>query len=250
MQGSGNGKGAGNRRNVIDQGTTFKGVLTATSTVVVLGVIEGEVSGPAVEVEESGVLRGKAKLAELRSRGELAGEFEADEVELSGRVRDETVIRAKSLLVSAPGRAGGSEATFGECQIDVGEVPSKEQAIAAALAANRAAPAAPVLTMGAPSADGHLGAGGAATPVDPFAAVVAAADAAGEAEEDPTVIISRERANAVLEPASDMLTAPAAAPAPVEAAEAPPSPEGEAAPSTSGGRRGKRSHAERPADGN
>ena len=32
------------------------------------------------------------KVTELRSRGELAGRFDADEVMLSGRVRDDTVI--------------------------------------------------------------------------------------------------------------------------------------------------------------
>jgi cytoskeletal protein CcmA (bactofilin family) len=242
MTGSGNGKGAGHRKNVIDQGTTFKGVLTATSTVVVLGVIEGEVSGPAVEVEESGVLRGKAKLAELRSRGELAGEFEADEVELSGRVRDQTVIRTKSLLVGAPGRPGGSEATFGECQIDVGEVPSKEQAIAAALAANRAAPPPPSEPMAIASADGHPGAD---VPAPLPAEATPPVETSDEAEEDPTVIISRERASAIVE------AAPPAA-APVEGATPGPAspPEGEAAPASAAGRRGKRSHVERPADGN
>jgi len=128
MSKSSTGKSAGSRKNVIDEGTTFKGNLTSGSTVVVLGTMEGEISGPAVEVEETGIIQGRAKVGELRSRGELAGEFEADQVELSGKVRDQTVIRAKSLLVT-PRTDGSMDAVFGECQIEVGEVPSKEQTL-------------------------------------------------------------------------------------------------------------------------
>jgi cytoskeletal protein CcmA (bactofilin family) len=138
----------GARKSVVDQGTTFKGAITSSSTVVVLGVLEGEVNGPAVEVEAGGVVVGKAKVTELRSRGELAGEFEADDVELAGRVRDGTVIRAKALLVS-PGAAAEGQATFGECQIEVGDLPAieqaKQQAVSAALA-GRPLPEAPRVT--------------------------------------------------------------------------------------------------------
>jgi hypothetical protein len=121
----GNGQGAstgGGKRSVIDQGTTF--------------------NGPAVEVEAGGVLLGKAKVTELRSRGELAGEYDADDVELTGRVRDGTVIRAKALLVAPSSgftREGEPQAMFGECQIEVGEQPSKEEAVARALANTRIA---------------------------------------------------------------------------------------------------------------
>src|SRR5829696_1828307 len=90
----------GSNGNVVDEGTIFKGVITSSSTVTVRGVLEGEVEGPALEIEPGGVLIGKAKVTELRSRGELAGQFQADDVELSGRVRDDTIIRATSLLVS------------------------------------------------------------------------------------------------------------------------------------------------------
>ena len=39
-------------------------------------------TGPSVEVTESGILCGKAKVTSLTSRGELAGEFDAEVVEL------------------------------------------------------------------------------------------------------------------------------------------------------------------------
>ena len=66
------------KKTLIEEGTEFKGTLTSTCPIVVMGGVEGQMTGPSVEVTESGVLSGKAKVNELRSRGELAGEFEAD----------------------------------------------------------------------------------------------------------------------------------------------------------------------------
>jgi cytoskeletal protein CcmA (bactofilin family) len=134
------GNGASTRRgNVIDEGSTFKGVISGNSTVTVRGVLEGEVEGPALEVEQGGVLIGKAKVTELRSRGELAGHFDANDVELSGKVRDDTVIRAAALLVSATlgGDGGEPQAVFGGCQLEVGEVPSKDEIIKRVLSAGK-----------------------------------------------------------------------------------------------------------------
>lgn len=141
MSASGNGKADQNgtgAASVIDKDTTFKGTLVAKSTVVVMGVLEGELTGPGLDVTESGLVLGKAKTQELRARGEIAGEFEAEHMELGGKVRDHTVLRARSLMASA-GREDGQtvHAVFGECSIEVGEVPSKEQAVKAFLAANR-----------------------------------------------------------------------------------------------------------------
>jgi cytoskeletal protein CcmA (bactofilin family) len=137
------GNGASTRRgNVIDEGSTFKGVISGNSTVTVRGVLEGEVEGPALEVEQGGVLIGKAKVTELRSRGELAGHFDANDVELSGKVRDDTIIRAAALLVSPTLGAGSDgaepQAVFGGCQLEVGEVPSKDEIIKRVLAASKA----------------------------------------------------------------------------------------------------------------
>jgi cytoskeletal protein CcmA (bactofilin family) len=136
------GNGASTRRgNVIDEGSTFKGVISGNSTVTIRGTLEGEVEGPALEVEQGGVLVGKAKVTELRSRGELAGQFEANDVELSGKVRDDTIIRAANLLVAATVGAGSDgaepQAVFGGCQLEVGEVPSKEEIIRRVLSAGK-----------------------------------------------------------------------------------------------------------------
>ena len=83
------------KRTLIEEGTELKGTLTSSCPVVVLGRLEGQMTGPSVDVAETGVLSGRAKVKELRSRGELAGNFRADEVILSGRVRDDTVIVAQ-----------------------------------------------------------------------------------------------------------------------------------------------------------
>jgi cytoskeletal protein CcmA (bactofilin family) len=130
-----NGRSAGGKRTVVEEGTEFRGTLSANCPVVILGKVEGELTGPTVEVSDTGVLSGRAKVTELRSRGELAGDLEADEVELAGRVRDKTIIRARSLHVS-PGQADGEpKIVFGECELQIGEAPSKQGAISEALAA-------------------------------------------------------------------------------------------------------------------
>src|ERR1700759_1793658 len=97
------------KKTLIEEGTELKGTLTSTCPIVGKGRVEGELTGPAVEVADRGVLSGKAKVTELRSRGEIAGEFDAKVVELSGRVRDKTIIPAESLEVSlrrTDGRSG------------------------------------------------------------------------------------------------------------------------------------------------
>jgi cytoskeletal protein CcmA (bactofilin family) len=117
------------KKTLIEEGTEFKGSFTSSCPIVVMGKVEGEMKGPSVEVTESGVLSGKAKVTELRSRGELSGEFDADVVELSGRVRDKTIVRAKSLEVSLQRGEGAIEMVFGDCELNVGDAPDKAKAV-------------------------------------------------------------------------------------------------------------------------
>jgi cytoskeletal protein CcmA (bactofilin family) len=125
---------------VVDEGTSLAGTLTATTPVIVMGRLEGEVSGPTVEVTPSGVLHGTVKATTLRSQGELGGHFEADDVELAGRVLDDTVIRAKALQVSFSGDVG---MVFGACELEIGEAPDKAGAVREANAARRPRPVEP-----------------------------------------------------------------------------------------------------------
>jgi len=138
------------KRTLIEEGTELKGTLTSTCPIVVQGRVEGDLSGPSVEVTESGVLSGKARVTELRSRGEIAGEFDAKVVELSGRVRDKTIIRAESLEVKLRRDEGRIEMVFGDCELAVGDAPDKAKAVAAARA-NGQAKVKPVAPAAAPA---------------------------------------------------------------------------------------------------
>jgi cytoskeletal protein CcmA (bactofilin family) len=115
------------KRTLIEEGTDFTGGLEATCHVVVKGRMQGELSGPSVEISESGVLSGKVKVTDLISRGEIAGTVEAETVQLSGRVRDQTVIRARSLEVTLG--SADTAMLFGDCELCIGDPPSKEAAI-------------------------------------------------------------------------------------------------------------------------
>lgn len=121
------------RKTIIEDGTTFKGTLSANCAVVVRGRVEGEIKGPSLDVAESGAIDGQVNVTELRSRGELTGSFEADDVILCGRVRDKTVIIAKTLEV-APPRSGALAVELFDCELQIGEVPAKETALREALA--------------------------------------------------------------------------------------------------------------------
>ena len=124
---------AAEKKTIIEEGTQFKGTLAANCAVVVRGEIEGQISGPSLEVAETGSVDGQVKVTELRSKGQLTGTFEADDVVLCGRVRDETVIIAKTLEV-ATARGGALVVELDDCELQIGDVPAKETALREALA--------------------------------------------------------------------------------------------------------------------
>lgn len=107
---------------VIEQGTELKGSMTSSCPVIVRGRIQGELSTPTLTVAPSGAVHGRARVGAIESQGELAGEFEADTVRLSGRVADNTVIRAKNLEVRLASE-NQMTVTFGESRLEVGEAP-------------------------------------------------------------------------------------------------------------------------------
>ena len=134
------------KATVVELGTALNGALKSSSPVMVLGRVEGEVTAPSVEVAGSGTIHGTVTTTSLRSRGELGGRFEADDIELGGRVLDDTVIRARALQVTFDGDAG---MVFGTCDLEIGDAPDKARAVREANAARRARPAEVVV----PSAD-------------------------------------------------------------------------------------------------
>ena len=148
------------KHTLVEEGTEFKGTMSSSCPIVVMGKVEGDVTGPVIHVTPSGVVSGVVKVKQLRSDGEIAGEVEADTVEISGRVRDRTVIRARSLDVSLSVTKGGMQVVFGECELAIGDEPNTEAAIAAAMApvaapaeAGKQAPGKPAAPASAPSED-------------------------------------------------------------------------------------------------
>lgn len=141
---------AGQKQTLVEEGTELKGSLTSSCPVVVRGKIEGDVATPSLTVSATGAVHGRAKVGTLSSEGEVAGEFDADVVELSGRVRDKTVIRARSLEVKLQPANGKMQVVFGECVLDVGDAPVKSE-LADRSAPAAIAPSAPEETAAAPT---------------------------------------------------------------------------------------------------
>ena len=113
-------KNSSDRKTLVEEGTQFKGSLSSNCPIEVKGRIEGDVTAPALSVALGGAVHGKVKVGEIRSQGELAGEFDADVVVLSGTIKDNTVIRAKSLEVKLTSATSKMQVIFGECELEVG----------------------------------------------------------------------------------------------------------------------------------
>ncbi|HEY4158042.1 MAG TPA: polymer-forming cytoskeletal protein [Polyangiaceae bacterium] len=118
---------SGEKQTIVEEGTDFKGTLSSSCPIVVRGRIEGEVSTPALTVSENGAVHGRAKVGALKSQGELSGEFDADTVELAGRVKDNTVVRARSLEVKLASTDSKMQVIFGETELAVGDAPIDDQ---------------------------------------------------------------------------------------------------------------------------
>lgn len=118
------------KRTLVEEGTTFKGSMTSTCPVLVKGGVEGDIQAPSLTVAASGTVSGKVKAGELKSEGSLAGEFDVEKIQLSGSVKDNTIIRAKSLEVKLSSASGKMQVVFGETELEVGEQPSREKAAA------------------------------------------------------------------------------------------------------------------------
>jgi cytoskeletal protein CcmA (bactofilin family) len=116
------------KRTLVEEGTTFKGSLTSTCPIFVKGGVEGDIQAPSLTVATSGTVSGKVKAGELKSEGSLAGEFDVEKVQLSGSVKDNTIIRAKSLEVKLSVANAKMQVVFGECELEVGDQPTREKA--------------------------------------------------------------------------------------------------------------------------
>jgi cytoskeletal protein CcmA (bactofilin family) len=162
------------KHTIVEEGSTFKGTLTSSCPIHVHGRIEGELETPALTVSATGAVHGRAKVGAVRSQGELSGEFDADSVELAGKVRDNTVIRARSLEVKLSSARGKLQVIFGECELSIGDEPTEKDVVEAPVMQALAQP----LEMPMPSPE--MPAGGdavVATPAEPTPPATAAAPA-------------------------------------------------------------------------
>ena len=174
---------------VVEEGTEFRGTLTSSCPIDVRGRVEGELSTPTLTVSASGAVHGRAKVGEVRSLGEISGEFDADRVELAGVVRDNTVIRARSLDVKIASERGKLQIIFGECELSVGDEPREaDHAVEPSVQAVAPAPAAmlemPPAALEAPAMPAEMMPPPSPEPV--AAAAPAAAEEDGDEEGDET----------------------------------------------------------------
>jgi len=100
----------------VEEGTLFKGRFSSRGPVVVLGKIEGDITAPSLDVRRTGAVCGTGRLGEIRSEGELSGEFDAEVAHLSGVVRDKTVVRARWLHVRLSPTDCKMQLLFSECK--------------------------------------------------------------------------------------------------------------------------------------
>jgi len=149
----------GDRKTLVEEGSQFKGSLTSSCPIVVRGRIEGDVQAPSLTISSSGAVHGKVKVDEMRSQGELAGEFDADVVQLSGTVKDNTIIRARSLEVKLTPASGKMQVVFGDCTLDVGgegaaKATDTNRDVAKAAKASAAPAAEPRVARSVPPGEG------------------------------------------------------------------------------------------------
>ena len=115
------------KQTVIESGTEFDGSMKSDCPVSLSGKLKGQVSAPSLTVTPSGSVHGKVKVTLLKAQGEVSGEIDAESVELSGRVSDQTVIRAKTLEVMLTQAQGGLQVTFGNCELQVGDKQTRAE---------------------------------------------------------------------------------------------------------------------------
>ena len=99
---------------IVEEGTDFRGDFTSRCPVIVNGRLEGAVKAPAVTVTTSGALQGNVEAKAISCRGSVAGVLEADTIELSGSIAQNTVIRAQRLNLNIESTSGRIELAFGQ----------------------------------------------------------------------------------------------------------------------------------------
>ena len=122
------------KRTIIENGTEIDGAIKSQRPIVLSGSVKGQVTAPSLEVTKDGMVKGTVKVSMFSCKGEVGGEVDAETVELSGRVCDATVIRSRTLDVKLAQGESAVEVTFGNCELQVGDLPAMRKAKPAASA--------------------------------------------------------------------------------------------------------------------
>jgi cytoskeletal protein CcmA (bactofilin family) len=122
------------KQTLVEEGTEFTGTMNSNCPIIVKGAVKGDLFGPSLTVSQLGSVCGAVKVEEIISDGQLEGRFEAHTIRLSGQVKDGTTVVADSLDVRLSGADKQMAVIFGDCELLIGAPPTKEQAIAQALA--------------------------------------------------------------------------------------------------------------------
>lgn len=112
------------KQTVVEEGTEIEGAVRSKCPITVSGAVKGELNAPSLTVSTSGSVKGQVKVTMLRSEGEIAGQIDAESVHLSGKVSDNTAIRAASLEVKLAQDGGKLNVTFGNVELNVGDRPA------------------------------------------------------------------------------------------------------------------------------
>ncbi len=115
----------------VEEGSELTGTLKSTCGVTVSGKVSGELHAPTLTIAATGAVHGTVKVEKLRSQGELSGRIDADTIELSGRINDQTTITGRSIEVKS---SNGDQpmVIFSNCVIEIGVDPNEPPAPATA----------------------------------------------------------------------------------------------------------------------
>lgn len=115
-------------QTVVAKGTQFDGAIKSDCDVIMCGKLEGEISAPTLTVESSGCVSGRVEVTTLRSEGEISGQVIAEDVNLAGRVGNNTTILASTLEVKISQPDEGLQVSFGDCELQVGQKATRGSA--------------------------------------------------------------------------------------------------------------------------
>jgi cytoskeletal protein CcmA (bactofilin family) len=118
-------KTAQDKRTIVEEGTNLQGTLESECPILVNGRIDGDLRAPSIVVSATGSVQGVVQVGKIQSSGELCGQFDAEHVELTGAVKDNTVIRAKTLEMKLASKQGKMQVVFSQQDVPAAAAASE-----------------------------------------------------------------------------------------------------------------------------